>query len=56
MPMRELTACSVISCHSKATNRGNGVVFGLRAQGWRGLDGLAIVKMYVADGETIADD
>ena len=47
---------SVISCHSKAMNRGNGVVFGSRAQGWRGFDGFAIGKMYVADGESVVDD
>ena len=37
-------------------NRENGVVFGPRAQGWRGFDGFAIGKMYVADGESIVDD
>jgi len=37
-------------------NRGNGLVFGSRDQGWRGFDGFAIGKMYVADGELIVDD
>ena len=37
-------------------NRGNGVVFGSRGQGWSGFDGFAIGKMYVADGESVVDD
>ena len=37
-------------------NKGNGVVFDSRDQGWRGFDGLAIRNMYVTDGESIVDD
>ena len=37
-------------------NRGDGVAFGSRGQGWRGIGGFAIGKMYVADGEWIDGD
>ena len=37
-------------------NRGNGVGIDSRDLGWRGIDVLAIGKMYVADGECIVAD